>query len=60
MIVVALIAIVKILNSLLKGSIAKVVKKTINADFPGRFAFLTGYVAILIGTGKLLLLSLCC
>lgn len=50
-IAVALIFMVKLLNSLLKGSVAKVVKKFINSDFPGLFKYLTGYVAILIGTG---------
>lgn len=49
MLIVALILMVKILKSLLEGSMASVMKKTINADFPGRAACLTGYVAILIG-----------
>eukprot|EP00057_Strongylocentrotus_purpuratus_P030195 XP_780963.1 PREDICTED: sodium-dependent phosphate transport protein 2B [Strongylocentrotus purpuratus] len=44
-----LVCIVKLLNSLLKGSIAIVIKKFVNADFPGYLSFLTGYIAILIG-----------
>lgn len=31
---------------------ASIVKRFINADFPGKFGWLTGYVAILIGTGN--------
>ena len=44
-----LVAMVKLLHSLLQGSIAKVIKKTLNADFPGCFSWLTDYVAILVG-----------
>ncbi|XP_072040134.1 sodium-dependent phosphate transport protein 2C-like [Amphiura filiformis] len=44
-----LFGIVKILHSLLKGSIAKIVHKYLNADFPGYAAYFTGYFAILIG-----------
>ena len=47
--VLCLILMVKILKNLLQGSMAKVIKKTINADFPGRASFLTGYLAIVIG-----------
>ncbi|XP_051821555.1 sodium-dependent phosphate transport protein 2B-like [Antechinus flavipes] len=46
-----LILIVKVLNSMLKGQIAAVIKKTINTDFPFPFAWLTGYLAILVGAG---------
>ncbi|XP_041465682.1 sodium-dependent phosphate transport protein 2B-like [Lytechinus variegatus] len=46
---ICLVCIVKLLNSLLRGSIALVIKKFVNADFPGYTAFLTGYLAILIG-----------
>ncbi|KAK3088779.1 hypothetical protein FSP39_023653 [Pinctada imbricata] len=51
LIIQSLILIVKLLNSLLKGSLAKTIKRTINSEFPGKLAFLTGYVFILIGTG---------
>ncbi|XP_052063020.1 sodium-dependent phosphate transport protein 2B-like [Mytilus californianus] len=56
-IAVALIFMVKLLNSLLKGSVAKVVKRFINSDFPGLFKYLTGYVAILIGTGTTMIIQ---
>ncbi|XP_074129140.1 sodium-dependent phosphate transport protein 2B-like [Sminthopsis crassicaudata] len=46
-----LILIVKILNSMLKGRVAAVIKKTINTDFPFPFAWLAGYLAILVGAG---------
>jgi sodium-dependent phosphate cotransporter len=49
--IVVLLLLVKILNSLLQGTMASIVRKNINADFPGRFACLTGYVAIFIGAG---------
>ena len=42
---------VKLLNSLLKGRMAGVIKRTINADFPGPFKHLTGYFAICVGAG---------
>ncbi|KAM4020846.1 sodium-dependent phosphate transport protein 2C isoform 1-T2 [Anomaloglossus baeobatrachus] len=44
-----LILIVKLLNSVLKGQIAHVIKKIINADFPFPFSWLTGYLAIIVG-----------
>lgn len=44
-----LVGMVKVLNSMMKGPIAKTLKRMVNADFPGCFRFLTGYVAILIG-----------
>ncbi|XP_068925046.1 sodium-dependent phosphate transport protein 2B-like [Petaurus breviceps papuanus] len=46
-----LILIVKVLNSVLKGQVAAVIKKTINTDFPYPIAWLSGYFAILVGTG---------
>ncbi|ELU11624.1 hypothetical protein CAPTEDRAFT_125820, partial [Capitella teleta] len=49
LLIAALILMVKILKSLLQGSMASVIQRTINADFPGRAACLTGYVAILVG-----------
>lgn len=44
-----LVGMVKVLNSMMKGPMAKAIRKMVNADFPGCFKFLTGYVAILIG-----------
>ncbi|XP_064632983.1 sodium-dependent phosphate transport protein 2B-like [Lineus longissimus] len=52
-----LIIIVKILNALLRGSIAKALKRFINADFPGKAGFLAGYLAILIGAGLTILVQ---
>ncbi|XP_001367079.1 sodium-dependent phosphate transport protein 2B isoform X2 [Monodelphis domestica] len=46
-----LILIVKVLNSVLKGQVAAVIKKTINTDFPFPFTWLAGYLAILVGAG---------
>lgn len=44
-----LVGMVKLLHSMLQGSIAKVIKKTLNSDLPGCFSWLTGYVAMLVG-----------
>nr|XP_006207069.2 sodium-dependent phosphate transport protein 2B isoform X1 [Vicugna pacos] len=46
-----LILIVKLLGSVLRGQVAVIIKKTINTDFPFPFAWLTGYLAILVGAG---------
>ncbi|XP_034036446.1 solute carrier family 34 member 2b [Thalassophryne amazonica] len=46
-----LILIVKLLNSMLKGQVAVVVKKVLNTDFPFPFGWVTGYIAILVGAG---------
>jgi sodium-dependent phosphate cotransporter len=35
----------------MRGQILAIVRKFINSDFPGIFRYLTGYIAILIGTG---------
>ncbi|EDV27838.1 uncharacterized protein TRIADDRAFT_21879, partial [Trichoplax adhaerens] len=48
---VCLILLVKCLQSMMKGHVAKIIKKTINADFPGRWSVLTGYVFMLVGAG---------
>ena len=53
----ALYGLVKLLNSMLKGSLAKVVKKFINADLPGKAAYFTGYIAILVGAGMTMILQ---
>ncbi|XP_074652263.1 sodium-dependent phosphate transport protein 2B-like isoform X2 [Tubulanus polymorphus] len=52
-----LVLIVKTLNALLKGRIAIVLKKFVNADFPGKCSFLTGYLAILLGAGLTVLVQ---
>ncbi|XP_067857081.1 solute carrier family 34 member 2b isoform X2 [Heptranchias perlo] len=46
-----LILIVKLLNSMLKGQVATVIKKIINTDFRYPFGWLTGYVALVVGAG---------
>nr|XP_034969875.1 sodium-dependent phosphate transport protein 2B [Zootoca vivipara]XP_034969876.1 sodium-dependent phosphate transport protein 2B [Zootoca vivipara]XP_034969877.1 sodium-dependent phosphate transport protein 2B [Zootoca vivipara]XP_034969878.1 sodium-dependent phosphate transport protein 2B [Zootoca vivipara] len=46
---VCLILIVKLLNSVLQGQVANIIKKTFNTDFPYPFAWLTGYMAMLVG-----------
>ncbi|XP_039666147.1 solute carrier family 34 member 2b [Perca fluviatilis] len=46
-----LILIVKLLNSMLKGQVAVVIKKVLNMDFPFPFAWVTGYIAMLVGAG---------
>ncbi|KAK2717516.1 sodium-dependent phosphate transport protein 2B-like [Artemia franciscana] len=45
---ICLVVLVKILNSILKGTVANMVKRFINADIP-YVPWLTGYVAIFIG-----------
>ncbi|XP_045386537.1 sodium-dependent phosphate transport protein 2A isoform X3 [Lemur catta] len=46
-----LILLVKMLNSLLKGPVAKVIQKVINTDFPAPFTWVTGYFAMVVGAG---------
>lgn len=44
-----LIFLVKILNSLFKGPMTGIIRKALNADFPGYFSYFTGYVVMLVG-----------
>uniref|UniRef100_A0AAV2LHP5 Uncharacterized protein n=1 Tax=Knipowitschia caucasica TaxID=637954 RepID=A0AAV2LHP5_KNICA len=46
-----LILIVKLLNSMLKGQVANVIKTILNTDFPFPFGWVVGYIAILVGAG---------
>ncbi|XP_061627414.1 sodium-dependent phosphate transport protein 2B-like isoform X1 [Phyllopteryx taeniolatus] len=46
-----LLLIVKLLNSMLKGQVAMIIKKILNTDFPFPFGWITGYIAILVGAG---------
>ncbi|XP_068933672.1 sodium-dependent phosphate transport protein 2A [Petaurus breviceps papuanus] len=46
-----LILLVKLLNSVLQGQVAKVVQKVINTDFPHPFTWVTGYFAMVVGAG---------
>lgn len=48
---ICLVSIVKLLHSLLQGHVAMIIKKFINADFPGPCGYFTGYLTILIGAG---------
>ena len=54
---VCLVLIVKLLHSLLRGQIAHIIRKFINADFPGKCRYFTGYLAILIGAGLTVLVQ---
>lgn len=55
--IICLLLLVKVLNSVLRGPMKRVVRKAINADFPGKAAFLTGYFAILVGAGVTVLVQ---
>ncbi|XP_062909749.1 sodium-dependent phosphate transport protein 2A-like [Mobula hypostoma] len=46
-----LVLIVKLLNSMLRGQVAKAIKKVINTDFPYPFGWLAGYLAMVVGAG---------
>uniref|UniRef100_A0A3B4YZH9 Sodium-dependent phosphate transport protein 2A n=1 Tax=Stegastes partitus TaxID=144197 RepID=A0A3B4YZH9_9TELE len=46
-----LLLLVKLLNSLLEGQVAKVIHKVINTDLPYPFGWLSGYIAMLVGAG---------
>lgn len=54
---VCLVCIVKILHYVLKGKVAVIIRKYMNADFPGVMKYFTGYVAILIGAGVTILVQ---
>ncbi len=43
-----LVLLVKLLQTMLKGTISTVIHKTVNADFPGIFHHLTPYLAIAV------------
>uniref|UniRef100_A0A3Q2FRH2 Sodium-dependent phosphate transport protein 2A n=1 Tax=Cyprinodon variegatus TaxID=28743 RepID=A0A3Q2FRH2_CYPVA len=44
-----LLLLVKLLNSLLQGQVAKVIHKVINTDLPHPFGWLAGYIAMFVG-----------
>uniref|UniRef100_H2ZYR8 Solute carrier family 34 member 3 n=1 Tax=Latimeria chalumnae TaxID=7897 RepID=H2ZYR8_LATCH len=46
---ICLVLIVKLLNSVLQGKIAQLIKIVINTDFPYPFGWVNGYLAILLG-----------
>uniref|UniRef100_A0A914UN36 Uncharacterized protein n=1 Tax=Plectus sambesii TaxID=2011161 RepID=A0A914UN36_9BILA len=49
--IACLIAIVKLLHSMLNGPMLAVIQKAVNTDLPGRCGYFTGYIAIAIGCG---------
>lgn len=48
---------VRTLYSALKGSVLNLVRRYINADFPGKLSYCTGYVALAIGVGITMILQ---
>ena len=44
-----LVLLVKVLNSILRGKIAKLIRKFINSELPGPCSYFTGYLAIFVG-----------
>ncbi|KAK9518004.1 hypothetical protein VZT92_023333 [Zoarces viviparus] len=46
-----LLLLVKLLNSLLKGQVAKVIHQVVNTDLPYPCGWLSGYLAMLVGAG---------
>ncbi|XP_035506448.2 sodium-dependent phosphate transport protein 2A [Scophthalmus maximus] len=46
-----LLLLVKLLNSLLQGQVAKVIHTVINTDLPYPFGWVTGYTAMFVGAG---------
>jgi sodium-dependent phosphate cotransporter len=57
MLISCLVCLSKLLGSMLRGRLASLIKKTLNADFPGRLSFLTGYLAIVVGMGLTILVQ---
>ncbi|XP_053233243.1 sodium-dependent phosphate transport protein 2A isoform X1 [Podarcis raffonei] len=51
MLCTCLIMLVKMLNSVLKGHVAKAIQKVINTDLPSPFGWVAGYFAMLVGAG---------
>ena len=54
---ICLFLIVKLLHSMLQGHIAVIIKKVMNANFPGPFKYVTGYIVILVGAGLTILVQ---
>jgi sodium-dependent phosphate cotransporter len=46
--ITCLLFMVKILNSVFQGPVAKLLQKIVNSDLPGPFRYLTGFVAIMV------------
>ncbi|CAL8308452.1 unnamed protein product [Arctogadus glacialis] len=52
-----LLLLVKLLNSLLEGQVAKVIQKVINTDLPYPLGWLGGYLAMVVGAGMTFLVQ---
>ncbi|CAL8271860.1 unnamed protein product [Boreogadus saida] len=52
-----LLLLVKLLNSLLEGQVAKVIQRVINTDLPYPFGWLGGYLAMVVGAGMTFLVQ---
>lgn len=46
--ITCLLFMVKILNSVFQGPVAKILQKIVNSDLPGPFRYLTGFIAITV------------
>ena len=53
----SVIILVKVLSFILRGPMAKAIRIGINAEFPGKGKYFTGYVAMLIGAGFTMLVQ---
>ena len=56
MLCICLICVAQLLHSMLHGQMAKVIKTTIHADYPGLSRNLTDYLTSLVGTGMIMVL----
>ena len=50
--ITCLLFMVKILNSVFQGPVAKILQKIVNSDLPGPFRHLTGFIAIMVSEGS--------
>ncbi|ESO04943.1 hypothetical protein HELRODRAFT_99285 [Helobdella robusta] len=44
-----LVLLVKVLNSLFKGPMTGVIRRSLNADLPGKCSYFTGYIVMIVG-----------
>ena len=57
MLCICLICVAQLLHSMLHGKMAKVIKTTINADYPGLSRHLTDYLTSLLGSGMIMVVK---
>ena len=57
LLIICLVCLSKLLSSMLRGRLAGLIKKTMNADIPGRCSFITGYLALVVGMGLTILVQ---